>query len=147
LKIVLGISCYNIIVEKVLNNPTIEMVFFVIGTKISDEFIVKGLVQCKNIAQNPSLEFIADPICIYKISRFIEQLNLDIIGIVHSHSAPPFPSKKDIEGMKKWPIVWIIVSSISSSMEAWLLDQEKNRLLEVDIDVRDNECSYIDLSK
>lgn len=133
--------------EKILSNPKMEMIFFAIGTKNNNELIVKNIIQCKNIAQNPSIEFIADPMCIYKISRLIEPLNLDIIGIVHSHNASPFPSKKDIEGMKKWPIAWIIASSTSNSMKAWLLEQEKNELLEIGIVIESNECSYIDLSK
>ncbi len=147
MKIFLGTSCYNIIVEKALNNSNIEIIFFAIGTKTDSKSIVKGLIQCKNIAQNPSSEFIADPMCIYRTTRLAEQLNLDIIGIIHSHSAPPLPSKKDIEGMKKWPIIWIIISNTSGSMKAWLLDQKTNRLLEMDIDIRDNECSYMDLSR
>lgn len=147
LKIILGTFCYNTIIEKILNNPEMEMVFFAMGIKNDSKLIVKSVVQCRNIAQNPSTEFIVDPICIYRISRLIEPLNLDIIGIIHSHTTSPFPSKKDVEGMKKWPIVWIIISNISSSMKAWLLNQVRNELLEVGIDIEDHECNYVDMSK
>jgi proteasome lid subunit RPN8/RPN11 len=48
----------------------------------------------------------------------------DIMGIIHSHPAPPYPSSIDRENMKLWPVVWLIVDSRVGNYKAWIGDRE-----------------------
>jgi len=43
------------------------------------------------------------------------------MALIHSHPAPPNPSIKDLNGMRLWPIPWVIVDSRACRVKAWLL--------------------------
>ncbi|MCS7116401.1 MAG: M67 family metallopeptidase [Nitrososphaerota archaeon] len=48
-----------------------------------------------------------------------EREGLDVIGVFHSHPAPPQPSVRDLEFMKINPIVWLIISKPSGDYGAF----------------------------
>jgi proteasome lid subunit RPN8/RPN11 len=63
-----------------------------------------------NTARNPRIEFYMDPHGMLAAHRLAENLGLVVKAIYHTHPrGGPEPSKKDFEGMKLWPIDWIII--------------------------------------
>jgi proteasome lid subunit RPN8/RPN11 len=102
-------------------NSVIEVCSILIGLSQDDSYIVKECVNTRNTDMSP-VSFKADPEDLAKaVSKLVEE-GYDIVGIFHSHPAPPVPSARDIEGMRLWPqTVWIIYSTITHSLEAYIL--------------------------
>ena len=113
------------ILERIKRNPHIELVYLGIGTKTDNRYHIDYFVECSNISGNPSIEFVADPLCIYNAYVEAEKKRYDIITILHSHPGLPSPSSKDLQGMRQWPIPWIIVDSRSLAFRAWILVDDK----------------------
>ena len=105
------------------------MIAFGIGIHRDTNTVIMNIDTCNNIAENPSVEFIADPLCIYELHKRAKDMDMDIVAIIHSHPATPIPSFRDLKGMMWWPLVWIIISSISGEYKAWKLNNGK--ILEV----------------
>ncbi len=71
-------------------------------------------------------EFEIDPKDLVKTYVEAKERRLEIIGIYHTHiNHPPIPSKKDIEGMKLWPVPWLIISIPTREYAAWMLCGER----------------------
>jgi len=65
----------------------------------------------KNVSSNPLTEFYMDPAGILAAHRLAENLGLQVKAIYHTHpGSSSEPSSRDLEGMKNWPIPWLIVS-------------------------------------
>lgn len=94
------------------------MIGYVLKTFVKVEKIICG----KNVYNSPN-RFMID---IESIIKAVKQLkdNKDIVGIIHSHPAPPIPSFIDIENMQLWPVIWVIVSSVTGEYKAWHSDKE-----------------------
>ncbi|MEM0228359.1 MAG: M67 family metallopeptidase [Ignisphaera sp.] len=108
-----------------------ERVFFGVGKLIDDTFLVVEVFECPNVAGNPRIEFIAEPLCEYRVFRYAEEKGLEIVAVIHSHPAPPKPSTSDLKGMRLWSIPWLIVDSLSGSYRAWILVD--NGIVEVNV--------------
>ena len=98
-----------------------------LGSCAGEECICKKILIGKNILESStrfrlSDEFLANTI--YSLSE-----GEDIVGVIHSHPAAPYPSEVDKRYMKLWPIVWVIVSSIDFSYKAWVDDHEISLVL------------------
>lgn len=64
----------------------------------------------ENKAENPRIEFYMDPHGILAAHRLAENLGLEVKAIYHTHpKGSPEPSGKDLEGMKLWPMPWLII--------------------------------------
>lgn len=90
-----------------------EIVGYIIGSidEQSKNFYGEALVMARNISKSLEVEFIADPRDILVAHDVAENLNKEIIGVFHTHPfCAPVPSKRDLEGMKLWPLVWVIAS-------------------------------------
>lgn len=106
---------------KEAEDSSVEVCSVLIGLIQEDNYIVKEYVITGNIEMSP-VSFKADPKDLSKAISKLSEKNYDIVGIFHSHPAPPTPSAKDIEGMKLWPqTVWLIYSTINHSLEAYIL--------------------------
>ncbi|MEM1610341.1 MAG: M67 family metallopeptidase [Sulfolobales archaeon] len=71
-------------------------------------------------------EFEIDPRELIETYTEAKEKGMEIVGIYHTHiSYPPTPSKKDVEGMKLWPIPWLIISIPSREYAAWMLCEER----------------------
>jgi len=101
-------------------NSIIEVCSILIGLVQDDSYIVKECVNARNTDMSP-VSFKADPKDLAKVvSKLIEE-NYDIVGVFHSHPAPPIPSARDIEGMRLWPqTVWIIYSTTTHSLDTYI---------------------------
>jgi len=110
----------------------IEKVFLAVGVIEEDAIRVLDIVECRNVAKNPRIEFIAEALCIYRVFKYAENRGLDIVALIHSHPAPPNPSALDFKGMKLWNIPWIIIDSKTGHAKAWIL---KDRAIEIPIQI------------
>jgi proteasome lid subunit RPN8/RPN11 len=72
-----------------------------------DKYVEVGSRDATNILRS-RYEFEIDPKDLIKTYAEAKEKGLEIIGIYHTHiNHPPIPSKKDIEGMKLWPVRWL----------------------------------------
>ena len=102
-------------------NSSIEVCSILIGLVQEDKYIVMEYVDMRNIEMSP-VSFRADPRDIAEAISKLTKENYDIIGIFHSHPAPPVPSARDLDGMRLWPqTVWLIYSTTTRSLEAYIL--------------------------
>jgi proteasome lid subunit RPN8/RPN11 len=53
-----------------------------------------------------------------------EKRNLSVIGIFHSHPAPPIPSSTDKIFMEINPVIWLIYSTITKESRAYIFEQK-----------------------
>jgi proteasome lid subunit RPN8/RPN11 len=94
----------------------------------------KGEVKEVKIVPNvdkSSVRFQVEPETLYKIYNEASAKSMDIIGIFHSHPAPPLPSGIDLHFMEINPVCWVIMSMPGGMMKAYV--QEKGDLQEVKI--------------
>ncbi|MEM0360895.1 MAG: Mov34/MPN/PAD-1 family protein [Sulfolobales archaeon] len=101
----------------------IEVAGFLLGTSSEGLVRVEELVVGDNLDSSP-YSFKLEPYAIVKCYELARILNLEVVALIHSHPAPPYPSVKDRTGMRLWPLPWIIVDSMSMEFRAWVLKQE-----------------------
>ncbi len=66
-----------------------------------------------------------DPLSLYRAIKDIEARNLEVVAIFHTHPVDnTFPSIKDLDGMRLWPIPWMIASP-KREISAWILCSDK----------------------
>ena len=53
-----------------------------------------------------------------------EKMNLNVVGIFHSHPAPPMPSSTDKIFMEINPVVWLIYSTLINQSGAYIFEQK-----------------------
>ena len=56
-----------------------------------------------------------------------EKMGLNVVGIFHSHPAPPIPSSTDKIFMEINPVVWLIYSTLTNESRAYIYEQKKVR--------------------
>lgn len=112
----------------------IEQTGLLIGKFKERKAFVKRVVFTKNINKS-SISFTIDPMEVYRTIINAEKEGLEVVGIYHSHPAPPAPSLSDKRGMKLWPVVWLIVNSITGDYAAWNPDSRRVRIKIEDRDI------------
>ncbi len=100
---------------------------------IEDHIVVVTEIRHTRNVRESSIEFEVDPVDLYRVIMDAEKRNLDVVGIFHSHPTSPHPSESDIAGMKLWPVVWLIISSIDGSYSCFILDDEKIRNVPIEL--------------
>jgi [CysO sulfur-carrier protein]-S-L-cysteine hydrolase len=58
-----------------------------------------------------------------------EKMNLNVVGIFHSHPAPPMPSSTDKIFMEINPVVWLIYSTLINQSRAYIFEQKIREVL------------------
>lgn len=111
-----------------------EVCGFLLGVVENEDFKAIKLYKAKNVSPTSRTRFEVDPRSIYKAHRYAEEVGLEVIGIYHSHPGPPVPSTIDLKGMKNWPVVWLIISSIDGSMAAYVVEDDSVKRLEVSLE-------------
>lgn len=87
-------------------------------------YTVKKIIKMENIVQTWDY-FEINPIDLLDVYRKSKDLNLDVIGIFHSHPSIAHPSKTDLLYMEINPVIWLIYSTTESVFRAFFLDEEK----------------------
>ena len=102
-KLDLGIMCQ---VLRSMVSAGSESVGYLLGLKEN----ASALIMARNV-RGSSLEFEADPRDTYIAHIVADNLGLDVIALFHTHPGGlPRPSLVDLDGMKLWPLPWIIAS-------------------------------------
>lgn len=109
--------------KDLVRSTDIEVAGFLLGITSGNSAYAKELVVLDNVDLSP-YSFRMDPYGIVHAYRLAEILNFDVVALIHSHPAPSYPSIRDIDGMKLWPIIWVIVSSIDMGYRAWIIRGE-----------------------
>jgi proteasome lid subunit RPN8/RPN11 len=52
-----------------------------------------------------------------------ENMGFNVVGIFHSHPAPPIPSSTDKIFMEINPVVWLIYSTVTNESKAYIFEQ------------------------
>lgn len=90
-----------------------------------------ALFLAANLLRSPT-EFLADPLDIVAAHNLAENLGLEVVAMFHTHPAgDPVPSARDVEGMRLWPMPWIVASPRGT--RAWALSGDS--VVEVPIEV------------
>jgi proteasome lid subunit RPN8/RPN11 len=123
-KIILSKSQKKILLEHTLKEEPNESCAILYGNKIEEENIVKEIWLTENIDSSPT-EFTLSPEQTWEMDQKRKELNLEIIGIFHSHpKGEAYPSNTDKKFMENNPYVWIIYSGINKNFRAFILESE-----------------------
>lgn len=93
-----------------------------LGFKGEGEVEVVRAVLTENM-DDSTVSFRVKPEELYRVYVEAEAEGLEVVGVFHSHPAPPAPSEKDLEGMKLNQVVWLILSMPSKELRAYVLGE------------------------
>jgi proteasome lid subunit RPN8/RPN11 len=96
--------------EETVDKYPAEACALLLGVYRGEKAVVKEVRIAKNV-NNSSTSFTLDPSFVYQVLLEGEREGLEIVGIFHAHPAPPYPSSSDREGMKLWPVIWLIAQN------------------------------------
>lgn len=102
---------------------TKELAGFGIGIVERETIYVEDVVLGENLSES-SDRFYLDPVAMLEAFKYSELGGREVVVLVHTHKAGTFPSALDIEGMKLWPIPWMIIEEAECSIRAWALSGE-----------------------
>ena len=104
------------------------------GELHGNEIIIAEIVEIENVRKSSS-EFELDSLQTLKAFEKAEKEGMEVVGVWHTHPLwIPYPSKKDREGMRVYPGVWVIISG--SGIKAYF-GNEKG-FLEASIEVMES---------
>ncbi len=89
-----------------------------------NQHTVKKIIKMESSVQTSDY-FEINPINLLDVYMKSKDMNLDVIGIFHSHPSMAFPSKTDLLYMEINPVIWLIYSTTELIFRAFLLDEEK----------------------
>jgi len=103
----------------------LESVALLFGNVKDVEVVVTRVELLENVAASTT-SFAVDPEREYHLLMDAEDRGEEMVGIFHSHPAPPRPSSRDLRNMRLNPVVWAIASKSTGSWEtrAFLLEGE-----------------------
>lgn len=74
--------------------------------------VAYALIPAANLEESP-YGFTADPRDTLTAHHAAWNMGLDVVGVFHTHPCgAPRPSRRDLEGMRAWPLVWVIASPL-----------------------------------
>jgi [CysO sulfur-carrier protein]-S-L-cysteine hydrolase len=97
------------------------------NTNKENEIQVKETLSMKNSDASPTTRFRIDSQELINGYLRAEKMGLNVVGIFHSHPAPPIPSSTDKIFMEINPVVWLIYSTLTNESRAYIFEQEKIR--------------------
>jgi proteasome lid subunit RPN8/RPN11 len=110
-----------------------EAVALLFGTTSGTAVSATRIELMENISSAELTSFSVDPESEYTLLMDAEKRGESLIGIFHSHPAPPKPSATDLRNMRLNPVVWLVASKLSGDwiIKGYLLDNGET--LEVSI--------------
>ena len=103
------------------------------NTNKENEIQVKETLSMKNSDASPTTRFRIDSQELINGYLRAENMGLNVVGIFHSHPAPPIPSSTDKIFMEINPVVWLIYSTLTNESRAYIFEQEKIREVRLSI--------------
>lgn len=98
------------LVDHAIKSSPYESVSIISGRITKNIAIAEKVYTPENIDKS-TISFTVEPITLLKIYTDIEKEKKIIIGIYHTHPAPPSPSGTDRKYMEVNPYVWLISST------------------------------------
>jgi proteasome lid subunit RPN8/RPN11 len=124
----------NLLKEEAKKVHPTEACAILIGRTNPNELIVSEVLLTPNKLQS-SVRFEIDPEFLFQTFEEVEKKGCEVIGFFHSHPAPTKPSRIDKKFMKHWSNkVWLILSSITSEIAAYMLVNEEVREIHITIE-------------
>jgi len=123
-KIILSKLQKKILLDHTNDEEPNESCAILYGNKINEENVVKEIWLTENIESSP-IEFTLSPEQNLEMHKKCKELNLEIIGIFHSHpKGEAYPSNTDKKFMQINPYVWVIYSGINKNFRAFILESD-----------------------
>ena len=97
------------------------------NTNKENEIQVIETLSMKNSDALPTTRFRIDSQELINGYLRAEKMGLNVVGIFHSHPAPPIPSSTDKIFMEINPVVWLIYSTLTNESRAYIYEQKKVR--------------------
>ena len=76
-------------------------------------------VKMLKYSERSSSHFLINPFFLSKSLLEADEIGLELVGIFHSHPAPPRPSVLDLKFMELNPVVWVIADSTKMEVKAY----------------------------
>ncbi|MFW9963485.1 MAG: M67 family metallopeptidase [Candidatus Sifarchaeia archaeon] len=129
----LSLMHLNILHNHAETSLPLEAVALLFGRMVDQSIAVNRIELVQNEASSNITSFMVNPEVQYQLLVEAEERDEDLVGIFHSHPAPPFPSNRDKQNMKLNDVVWLIASKESGSWlsKAYLMENEQ--IKEVDL--------------
>ncbi|MFW9863830.1 MAG: M67 family metallopeptidase [Candidatus Thorarchaeota archaeon] len=112
----------------------LEAAALLFGFVKDNDVIVSHIELVPNTAKSRT-SFSVDPETEYRLLVEAEERGEDLVGIFHSHPAPPRPSSSDLRNMRLNPVVWIISSKLTGNWKSRAFILDEDNLKEVDLDL------------
>ena len=108
-------------------NLPIEAVALLFVLVSESSVTVNRIELVHNEASSSTTTFMVNPEEQYRLLVEAEEQGEELVGIFHSHPAPPFPSSRDQRNMKLNPVVWLIASKDSGNWvsNAFLMEDDQ----------------------
>jgi len=109
--------------ETCFPNEAVALLFGMISEKT---VYVNRLELLENESKTSLTAFSVNPESEYQLLIEAEERGESLVGIYHSHNAPPEPSKTDLRNMRLNPVVWLIASKLTEDWitKAYILEHE-----------------------
>ncbi len=113
-------------VMRILARHPEEKAGILVGTREGETVKAYYLHMTRNIRKS-SIEFESEPWHVVQAHVSAEKYGLEVVGVFHTHPiCPPTPSRLDVEGMKRWPYIWVI--ACRDEVAAWMPGEEPSRI-------------------
>jgi proteasome lid subunit RPN8/RPN11 len=108
-------------------NSPLEAAALLFGKVSESSVVVTRIELVHNEAVSSTTSFMVNPEEQYRLLVEAEEQGEELVGIFHSHPAPPFPSSRDQQNMKLNPVVWFIASKDSGTWvsKAFLMKEDQ----------------------
>lgn len=116
--------------ERALPNECVILLF---GNSDSTDATVRSIAPVQNTSTSPLTSFKVDPEEEYKLLVEREAYGEEMVGIYHSHPAPPSPSSRDLRFMRVNQVTWVIASKITGQWESAAYIFTENEVKNVEI--------------
>ncbi len=111
-------------------NHPFEGCALLLGSVNEDVVEVTDIIPAEN-RERSTVTFQIDPKIVYEAYQRADREGKEVVGVFHSHPAPPRPSPIDIQYMQVNQIVWLILSTTTNSFEAYQLHNEDIRPVKI----------------
>ncbi|MGY5859112.1 MAG: M67 family metallopeptidase [Candidatus Thorarchaeota archaeon] len=109
--------------ETSLPREAVALLFGVISENVVS---VNRVELMENESKTDHTAFSVDPEIEYQLLIEAEEQGESLVGIYHSHPAPPAPSETDLRNMRLNPVIWLISSKLTGDWitKAYILEGE-----------------------
>jgi len=130
--IVIPKELFEKMVKHAKNTAPNESVSIIAGTIKERQALAEEVFTPKNIDKS-TVSFTVDPLVLLEIYTKIDESDLEVVGIYHTHPAPPYPSETDKKFMEVNPSVWLISSTSEPTKPKGYLLRENGELKNVEV--------------